>query len=309
MRSPLALLLKVSLVIGFSQTATLAKDPAQAQSVQTPDNNAIQNTTPTAEPTQVKPIHTLDNDYNNPNLKAGNPSKATPEVTNVDNYLMLKPEYVLSYSKSRNIANWASWQLNKSWMGEAKRQNNFRPDPALPKGWYRVVTRDYGGSGFDRGHLVNSEDRGQSVEVNSSTFLMTNIVPQAPDNNQGGWEKLESYSRKLANQGKELYIIAGGFGTGGEGSSGKVSQLKGKITVPETMWKVILVLDDPAKGLEGVTASTRMIAVLMPNKQGRNNKWQDFCVSVDDVEKLTGYDFFSSVPPDIQEKIESKKGC
>ncbi|MCL1495160.1 MAG: DNA/RNA non-specific endonuclease [Pseudanabaena sp. Salubria-1] len=309
MRSPLALLLTALLAIGFSQTATIAIDSAYAQSAQPLDNNVIKKVTPTKAPSKTKPSHTLDNDYGNPNLKAGNPSKATPDVENADNYLMVKPEYVLSYSKSRNIANWASWQLNKSWMGDAKRQNNFRPDPALPKGWYRVVTTNYGGSGFDRGHLVNSEDRGQSVEVNSSTFLMTNIVPQAPDNNQGGWEKLESYSRKLANQGKELYIIAGGFGTGGEGSNGKASQLKGKITVPETMWKVILVLDDPTKGLEGVTADTRTIAVLMPNKQGRNNKWQDFCVSVDDVEKLTGYDFFSNVPPDIQKQIESKKGC
>ncbi|MFN5261724.1 MAG: DNA/RNA non-specific endonuclease [Pseudanabaena sp.] len=207
------------------------------------------------------------------------------------------------------ITNWASWQLNKSWMGDAERQNNFRPDPDLPKDWYRVITRDYTGSGFDRGHLVNSEDRGQSVETNSSTFLMTNIVPQAPDNNQGVWVQLEEYSRDLAKEGKELYIVAGGHGTGGEGKNGADSELKGKIAVPATMWKVILVLDDPSKGLAGVTASTRAIAVVMPNKQGRDGKWQDFCTTVDDVQKLTGYDFFSNVPPDIQKQIESKKGC
>jgi endonuclease G len=194
-------------------------------------------------------------------------------------------------------------------MGDAKRQNNFRPDPALPKGWFRVTTKDYSGSGFDRGHLVNSEDRGQSAEVNSSTFLMTNIVPQAPDNNQGVWVQLEEFSRDLAKEGKELYIIAGGHGTGGEGKNGEASMLKGKIAVPSTMWKVILVLDDPAKGLAGVNGSTRAIAVIMPNKQGRNGKWQDFCATVSDVEKLTGYDFFSNVPPDIQKQIESKKGC
>jgi endonuclease G len=207
------------------------------------------------------------------------------------------------------ITNWASWQLNKSWMGDAERQNNFRPDPDLPKDWYRVITRDYTGSGFDRGHLVNSEDRGQSVETNSSTFLMTNIVPQAPDNNQGVWVQLEEYSRDLAKEGKELYIVAGGHGTGGEGKNGADSELKGKIAVPATMWKVILVLDDPSKGLAGVTASTRAIAVIMPNKQGRDGKWQDFCTTVEDVQKLTGYDFFSNVPPDIQKQIESKKGC
>jgi endonuclease G len=85
--------------------------------------------------------------------------------------------------------------------------------------------------------------------------------------------------------------------------------MKGKVTVPSSLWKVILVLDDPAKGLAGVNANTRTIAVIMSNKQGRGGKWTDFCATVGDVEKLTGYDFFSNVPPDIQKQIESKKGC
>ena len=163
MRSLLAFFLTILLVVSCSQTPT----------------------TTATTPTPKQPTHTLDNDYGNANLKAGNPSKATTDVANADNYLLIKPQYVLSYSKSRNIANWASWTLNQSWLGSAKRQNNFRPDATLPSGWYKVVTRDYNGSGFDRGHLVNSEDRGKSVEDNSATFLMTNIIPQAPDNNQG----------------------------------------------------------------------------------------------------------------------------
>jgi endonuclease G len=300
MRSQLAILLTALVVVGC-QTPT----PPAPPTAKTPESTVK----PTIAPPQATPTKTPDNEHGNPNLKAGNPSKATTDVSNVDNYLMLKPQYVLSYSKSRNLANWASWQLNKSWMGDAKRQNNFRPDPTLPMGWFRVTTKDYSGSGFDRGHLVNSEDRGQSAEVNSSTFLMTNILPQAPENNQGVWVQLEEHSRDLAKEGKELYIIAGGHGTGGEGKNGEASELKGKIAVPQTMWKVILVLDDPSQGLAGVSGNTRTIAVIMPNKQGRNGKWQDFCATVSDVEKLTGYDFFSNVPPDIQKQIESKKGC
>jgi endonuclease G len=300
MRSQLAILLTALVVVGC-QTAT----PPAPPTAKTPESTVK----PTTATIQATPTQTPDNEQGNPNLKTGNPSKATTDIANVDNYLMLKPQYVLSYSKSRNLANWASWQLNKSWMGDAERQNNFRPDPDLPNEWFRVSTRDYTGSGFDRGHLVNSEDRGQSVETNSSTFLMTNIVPQAPDNNQGVWVQLEEYSRDLAKEGKELYIIAGGHGTGGEGKNGEASLLKGKIAVPSTMWKVILVLDDPSQGLAGVSGNTRTIAVVMPNKQGRDGKWQDFCATVDDVQKLTGYDFFSNVPPDIQKQIESKKGC
>ena len=302
MRSLLAFLLTTLLVVGCGQKEEIPQ-------ILPPQTTPPQTTPPQAETPQAQPILNLDDDYGNPNLKLGNPSKAKPDAANTDNYLMVKPDYVLSYSKSRNLANWASWQLNKSWMGNAKRQNDFRPDPSLPKGWNKVTTRDYSGSGFDRGHLVNSEDRGKSNEVNSQTFLMTNIVPQAPDNNQGAWVQLETYSRNLAKQGKELYIIAGGLGTGGEGKNGEASQLKGKIAVPATMWKVILVLDDPAKGLAGVNANTRAIAVIMPNIQGRDKTWRDFCASVDDVQKLTSYDFFSNVAPNIQEQIESKQGC
>jgi len=259
---------------------------------------------PVAAPTQTQPSHPLDNDYGNANLKAGNPSKATSDATNTNNYLILKPQYVLSYNKSRNVANWASWELNKLWMGNAKRQNSFRPDGSLPKGWYQVVPNDYTGSGFDRGHLVNSQDRSRSIEDNSATFLMSNIVPQSPDSNQGAWEKLEAYSRDLANQGKEL-----GTGTGGEGKNGTANSLRNNLTVPSSMWKVILVLDDPTKGLAGVNSSTRTIAVIMPNKQGKNPKWKDFCATVDDVQKLTGYNFFTNVAPDIRAKIDAKRGC
>jgi endonuclease G, mitochondrial len=143
--------------------------------------------TPTRDKTSAIPH---ENDYGNVNLTMGNPSKATPDPKNAENYLILRPQYALSYSRTRAIPNWASWQLSQSWLGSAKRQNDFRPDPDLPSDWYHVTTKDYTGSGFDRGHMVNSEDRGGTKEDNSSTFLMTNILPQAPDNNQGAWEVL-----------------------------------------------------------------------------------------------------------------------
>jgi len=130
------------------------------------------------------------------NLTLGNPSKATEDVNNSDNYLMIKPQYALSYNRSQEIANWASWQLNQSWLGTVDRQNNFRPDDTLPEGWERATPSLYTGSGYDRGHIVPSADRTKSVEDNSATFLMTNMMPQAPDNNRKTWENLESYCRK-----------------------------------------------------------------------------------------------------------------
>ena len=75
---------------------------------------------------------------NNRNLLLGNPSNAASSVASIDNYLMVKPQYVLSYNSKTNTANWVSWQLNRSWIGTADRQGNFRADDALPNAWYKV---------------------------------------------------------------------------------------------------------------------------------------------------------------------------
>jgi endonuclease G len=106
-----------------------------------------------------------------------------------------------------------------------------------------------------------------------------------------------------------LYIIAGGVGQGGTGSNGGVTQTvaNGHVVVPAYTWKVIMVLPQGTDDVSRVTTSTRCIAIIMPNTQGiRNNAWQQYIVSVDQVEQLTGYDFFSNVPTDIQAVIESR---
>jgi endonuclease G len=127
---------------------------------------------------------------NNRNLLLGNPSNAAPSVANIDNYLMVKPQYVLSYNNKTHTANWVSWQLNRSWIGAADRQDNFRPDDSLPDAWYKVRPNDYTGSGYDRGHIAPSADRTRNETDNSSTFLMTNMMPQVPELNRGVWGDL-----------------------------------------------------------------------------------------------------------------------
>jgi endonuclease G len=80
-------------------------------------------------------------------LLLGNPSNAAPSTANINNYLMVKPQYVFFYNSKTHTANWVSWQLNPSWIGTADRQDNFRPDDALPAAWYKVHPNDYTGSG------------------------------------------------------------------------------------------------------------------------------------------------------------------
>ncbi|MER3433368.1 MAG: nuclease [Leptolyngbya sp. ERB_1_1] len=238
----------------------------------------------------------------NVHLTMGIPSKATFDVGNADDYLIAenKRPYALSYNNTKHIPNWSSWQLNKSWVGTAPRSNDFRPDPSLPKGWYQVKSSDYNGTGYDRGHLTPSADRDKDPETNSTTFLMTNILPQTPDNNRDVWEGLESESRRLANSGKELYIIAGGLGEKGTIGAQKIS-------IPASTWKVIVVMDQPNSKASDVTDKTRVIAVDIPNIQGIKEKtWRDYRLNIDQLEEKTGYNFLSNVPEGVQQAIERK---
>ena len=110
---------------------------------------------------------------------------------------------------------------------------------------------------------------------------MLNIIPQAPDNNQGPWEKLESYTRSLAQSGRVVYIIAGGVGSKGSFHG---------ITIPASTWKVIVALA-PGKTYPSVSGSTT-IAVSMPNNQGiRSNTWQQYQTTVAAIANQTGYNF------------------
>ncbi|MDQ2856492.1 MAG: DNA/RNA non-specific endonuclease, partial [Acidobacteriota bacterium] len=174
-------------------------------------------------------------------LVMGNPNGATADVNFPDNYLMMKLQYALSYNNSRRIPNWTSWHLDSSWRGSAARQDDYRNDVTLPPGFNQVLGTDYSGSGFDRGHMCPSADRTSSVPDNSATFLMTNMVPQAPGNNQGPWAVLENDLRALLPN-SEVYIVSGGSGVGGVGSNGAASVLPSGVTVPQKTWKVALIL-------------------------------------------------------------------
>ena len=229
----------------------------------------------------------------NIHLKYGNPSQAG---TRKNNYLIERPQYAISYNCNAGIPNWASWELDRSWLGKVERSNDFRPDLDLPEKCYASKPHDYRGSGYDRGHLVPSGDRTRRKEDNSATFIMSNIIPQAPANNREVWREFEEYCRSLAFEDKKLYIVAGG------------SQLdreiaKNRVAVQKYNWKVVLILDRQVDEITADNAQT--IAVWIPNsKQVDNTNWQEYIVPVNRVEKETGYDFFARLPKKVQEQIE-----
>ncbi|MCC3154492.1 DNA/RNA non-specific endonuclease [Hymenobacter sp. BT770] len=242
------------------------------------------------------------------NLAMGNPSGAVTDATNYpNNYLMTKTQYTMSYSRDKGKPNWVSWHLSSAWLGSTPRQDNFAADNTLPSTWYHVGSTSYSGSGFDRGHICPSADRTGSVADNSATFLMTNMMPQAPTNNQQTWAGLENYARTLVGQGYECYIIAGSYGTGGTGSAGYATTINsGHITVPSNCWKVLVVLPEGSSDASRVTTSTRVIAVNMPNTNSIGTAWGAYRTTVDAIESATGYDILSAVSSTVQATIESK---
>ncbi len=247
-----------------------------------------------------------------PNLKMGNPSGAQPVVGSRNNYLLDRPYFATSYNNSKGTPNWVSWRLAKEDLGRAPR-DAFYADLDLPAGFLRVDPREYTGSGFDRGHMCPHGDRTATTASSLATFTMTNIIPQSHDVNTMAWEALESYCRDLARtQGKVCYIIDGPAGQGGTGKKGLVDTTPdGKVVVPSTNWKVVMVLDADVASAKDLTANSaiRLIAVIIPNADGAvSEDWSPFLTTVNQVEALTGYTFFSDVDPAVINPLKGGEG-
>lgn len=256
-------------------------------------------------------------DLENLHLLLGNPSGAqTDAINSPNNYLLKMDEYAVSYNRDKGIPNWVSWHLSEEWYtGDGSRQDDFRANPFLPSDWETPNSGSYSNSGFDRGHNCPSADRLCSDGTNSATFFMTNMVPQAPLHNQELWKHWECYFRYLANQDKELYIVMGNYGQGGDGFFGyKETIVDGDltITVPESIWKVAIVIpkgDD--NDLEYITAQSTVIAVDIPNSQQvADFDFDDsqFMTTVDEIESRmgAGFDLFSNLPNSVQSALENQ---
>jgi endonuclease G len=244
----------------------------------------------------------------NSNLLFGNPSSATTDVIMKDNYLIDLKYYLQYYSSTTATPNWVSWHLDDTSVGSTPRQDNFASFTSLPTDFYHVQNFSFSGSGFDRGHNCPSADRTSSVEANSSTFLMVNMIPQAPNNNQQTWGNFENYLRSEMQKGNEVYIIMGSYGTGGTGSKGAFNTIdNGHVTVPSNVWKVAVILTKGNGDLGRVDANTRIIAIDTPNINTINADWTKYIVSINDIEKATKYDLLSALPVSLQTTIKAKK--
>jgi len=263
--------------------------------------------------TPPNPVQPGDNDH----LLLGNPTNATTNAGNGNNYLKNNTYYQLAYSSSRGIPVWVSWHLESGDLGSTPRQDDFRPDN-LPGSFYAVTSASYNSSGFDRGHNVPSADRTSSVAANSSTFLMTNIIPQAPNFNQGPWEGLEDFIRTTVGTNNEAFIVMGNYGTGGKGASGTLTNTidNGNVTVPAMVWKVAVIIPKGNNDLSRISSTATVIAVEMPNDNtlyttSGKNAWRNYTVKVRDLETHANaagvpLNLFSNLPTEVADALKDK---
>ena len=201
--------------------------------------------------------------------------------------IVKKEHYALSYVEKFEQAEWVAYELTKKSIQapNIKRTGDFRRDRDVRTG--SADREDYRGSGYDRGHLTPAGDMAFSRESMSSTFLMSNISPQVRAFNGGVWRELEENVRNWAYESDKIYVVSGPVLT--EPAMDYIGD--NKVAVPSRYFKVILDNQKP---------DIKAIAFLMPNEVTQKHL-KEFVVSIDEVEKVTGLDFFHELLSPEQE--------
>ena len=265
----------------------------------------------------------------------------TDEINFQNNYLSEKPQFTLSYNRSTKLPNWVSWQLDNEWIPDVKtpRASYFAEDISLPFPGERVTDGDYRSSivplPYNRGHLAVASDWRRDFKDAFATFLTSNVIPQGSEKSNGGdspWNALENDTHKLAKAGKDIYIIAGGLKAPAPPLLNTDQPLTG-IDVPTHAWKLILVLDQSGLSVADIQKNPNhiedVIAVIIPNVDPNTTfpntfsipaypyqieiknldkwkDWQNWRVSLRELQKVTNLQFFSAINNKTREIIEDK---
>ena len=211
-------------------------------------------------------------------------------LTNVSEQILIRTGYTTSYNKDTRLPNWVAWHLTSAHTsGSASRKGKKFEEDTEAKG-PRADNWDYYNSGYDRGHMCPAADNKWSERAMTESFLYTNACPQVHSLNAGDWQELENKCRDWALSYGDIYIVSGPllYNTTHKtiGSN--------KVVVPEAFFKVVLCTNGEPKA----------IGFIYKNNDS-NRPMGDYVNSVDEVERITGIDFFPSLPDDIENKVEA----
>ncbi|ELR64618.1 DNA/RNA endonuclease G [Photobacterium marinum] len=213
-------------------------------------------------------------------LEQGTPSES--------DQILCRDGYAAGYNYQNKVSDWVAYHITKESVNAFyERSNSFRSDKDVPSS-FRVTSSDYSKTGYDRGHLAPSGTMDFTQQSMQQSFLMTNMAPQLPGFNRGGWKALEEKVREWANTYNELYVVSGPIWDGNE------TYIGNGVYIPSRFYKVIL---DPAYN--------EAIAFIVPHRKVSASELASFIVTVDQVEELTNLDFFSELPDDVEEEAEN----
>lgn len=199
--------------------------------------------------------------------------------------------YTLSYNEEAEQPSYVAYELTRAEVltQNVERDDDFREDPMVSS--KSAELSDYRGSGYDRGHMAPAADFRWSSEAMSDTFYLSNMSPQDPSFNRGIWADLEAAVRVMAYENDGLYVVTGPVLT--DGPYETIG--KNEVAVPKNYYKVLLDYKEP---------DVKAIGFLLPN-EGSSKSLESFATTVDEVERVTGIDFFTALPDDQEEEIES----
>ncbi len=235
-----------------------------------------------------------------PHLGLGVPLRA-----GADEHQLLHPQLAAGYNRFLNASSWVSWRTSPDDFGPVDRfSGNFYADTTLPAGWYRTTHDDLTGSGYDRGHMLRSEERTRTTDENYATFVMTNVLPQRPDLNRGPWFDFELYVQSTVEDStpeRDAYVVAGAVWPEacptsaprqlGDGCDdlGRGMDPTQRIAIPEATWKIVVFVNAGEDLADAV--DPYIVGVVMPNESGISRAdWEDYRSTVAEVEQASGYD-------------------
>ena len=228
---------------------------------------------------------------NETNKHADTSRMEIPQAKDKQGQIIQRTGYTLSYDAKNKTPKWVAWELTKEeTRGNEERTNEFQPDPNVIG--TKVVTYDYSGSGYDRGHMAPAGDMKWSKKAMQESFYMSNICPQDHNLNTEDWNDLEMKSREWARRYGKVYIACGPI------YKGIRNEYIGdhRVKVPDAFFKVILINADNKQCALGF---------LFENEAGER-PLTEYLVSVDSIEKLTGLDFFSALPDETENRLEKE---
>ena len=214
------------------------------------------------------------------------------ELTSQNEKILVKSQFVVSYNMEKLCPNYVCWSLTPERLnGKVQRSDKFHADFSIDE-FQRVDYFDFNGSGYDRGHMCPAGDNKNSEEAMLESFAMTNICPQNHSLNMDLWNDLEKQCRSWVRKYGTLYICCGPiFDKKTSKTIGR--RKKVKIAVPDRFFKVILTLEDTPKA----------VGFIYPNRSC-DGKFQDYAMSVDEVEKQVNMDFFYQLDEELEQRVE-----